>query len=136
MHTDMGFPLAVGEDCTIGHNAILHGCVIGNGSLIGMGAILLNGATIGRGCLVGAGALLTEGKVFPDGSLIVGSPARSCARSTQRRIAGLRESARHYVENWRRFAGGSGRLGIERVQKENGADPGGGSAPGAKRTGG
>ena len=72
LHTDPGFPLRIGEDCTIGHNAILHGCKIGDGSLIGMGAIVLNGATIGRGCLVGAGSLLTEGKIFADGSLIVG----------------------------------------------------------------
>src|ERR1700723_1923936 len=76
LHTDMGFPLFIGEDCTIGHNAILHGCAIGDGSLVGMGAIVLNGAKIGRGCLVGAGALLTEGKIFPDGSLIVGAPAK------------------------------------------------------------
>ena len=81
LHTDMGFPLFIGEDCTIGHNAILHGCTIGDGSLVGMGAIVLNGAKIGRGCLVGAGALLTEGKIFPDGSLIVGSPAKVIARA-------------------------------------------------------
>src|SRR5450755_1951962 len=77
LHTDMGFPLEIGEDCTIGHNAILHGCAIGAGSLVGMGAIVLNGARIGAGCLVGAGALVTEGKTFPDHSLIVGSPANA-----------------------------------------------------------
>ena len=77
LHTDMGFPLSIGEECTIGHNAILHGCAIGEGSLIGMGAIVLNGARIGRGCLVGAGALVTEGKTFDDHSLIVGSPAKA-----------------------------------------------------------
>ena len=77
LHTDMGFPLSIGEDCTIGHNAILHGCAIGEGSLIGMGAIVLNGARIGRGCLIGAGALVTEGKAFDDHSLIVGIACQS-----------------------------------------------------------
>ena len=76
LHTDMGYPLTIGPDCTIGHHAILHGCTIGENSLIGMGATLLNGAKIGRNCLVGANALLTEGKEFPDDSLIIGSPAR------------------------------------------------------------
>jgi carbonic anhydrase/acetyltransferase-like protein (isoleucine patch superfamily) len=106
LHTDMGFPLGVGEDCTIGHNAILHGCEIGEGSLIGMGAIVLNGARIGRGCLVGAGALVTEGKTFPEGSLIVGSPARVMRALDSRTIAALLASAAHYVENGRRFAAG------------------------------
>ena len=106
LHTDFGFPLVVGEDCTIGHNAILHGCTIGDGSLVGMGAIVLNGAKIGRGCLVGAGALVTEGKLFPDGSLIVGSPAKVIRTLDAGVIAGLRLSAAHYVENWRRFAAG------------------------------
>jgi carbonic anhydrase/acetyltransferase-like protein (isoleucine patch superfamily) len=106
LHTDIGFPLDIGEDCTIGHNAILHGCTVGAGSLIGMGAIVLNGARIGRGCLVGAGALLTEGKVFPDRSLIVGSPAKPIRTLNEDNIAQLRLSAPHYVENWRRFAKG------------------------------
>ncbi len=106
LHTDIGFPLEIGEDCTIGHNAILHGCVIGDGSLIGMGAIVLNGARIGRGCLVGAGALVTEGKVFPDHSLIVGSPAKPTRTLSEDNIARLKFSAAHYVENWRRFAKG------------------------------
>ncbi len=106
LHTDMGFPLEIGEDCTIGHNAVLHGCVIGDGSLIGMGAIVLNGAKIGRGCLVGAGALVTEGKVFPPGSLIMGSPARVTRPLDEALISGLRKSAAGYVANWRRFAAG------------------------------
>src|SRR5271169_592717 len=106
LHTDMGFPLFIGEHCTIGHNAILHGCAIGDGSLVGMGAIVLNGAKIGRGCLVGAGALLTEGKIFPDGSLIMGAPARVARALAANEIAQLKASAAHYVENWRRFAGG------------------------------
>ncbi len=76
LHTDPGFPIVIGDNCVVGHNVVLHGCVIGSNSLIGMGAILLNGAKIGRNCLVGAGALVTEGKEFPDNSLIVGSPAR------------------------------------------------------------
>ena len=106
LHTDIGFPLDIGEDCTIGHNAILHGCTIGAGSLIGMGAIVLNGARIGRGCLVGAGALVTEGKVFPDHCLIVGSPAKPIRTLSEDNIAQLKFSAAHYVENWRRFAKG------------------------------
>src|SRR6266540_2295826 len=77
LHTDPGFPLVIGSNCVIGHNVILHGCMIGESSLIGMGAILLNGAKIGKNCLVGAGALITEGKEFPDNSLIVGAPARA-----------------------------------------------------------
>ncbi len=104
LHTDMGFPLQIGEDCTIGHNAILHGCAIGEGSLIGMGAIVLNGALIGRGCLIGAGALVTEGKTFPDHSLIVGSPAKAIRALDEDAVQRLRLAAAHYVENWRRFA--------------------------------
>ncbi|MGA2044794.1 MAG: gamma carbonic anhydrase family protein [Roseiarcus sp.] len=106
LHTDIGFPLEIGADCTIGHNAILHGCSIGPGSLVGMGAILLNGARIGAGCLVGAGALVTEGKAFPDRSLIVGSPARAVRTLDDAAVLLLAWSAAHYVETWRRFAAG------------------------------
>ena len=106
LHTDMGFPLRIGEDCTIGHNAILHGCTIGDGALIGMGAIVLNGATIGAGSLVGAGALITEGKIFPEGSLIVGNPAKVIRALDEAQIARLKLSAAHYVQNARRFAKG------------------------------
>jgi carbonic anhydrase/acetyltransferase-like protein (isoleucine patch superfamily) len=106
MHTDAGFPLHVGADCTVGHNAILHSCHIGDGSLIGMGAIVLNGARIGRHCLVGAGALVTENKIFPDGSLIVGSPAKVVRSLDAAAIAALKSSADHYVANWRRYAAG------------------------------
>jgi len=106
MHTDIGYPLTIGEDCTIGHNAILHGCTLGDGTLIGMGAIVLNGARIGAGCLVGAGALVTENKVFPDHSLIVGSPARVQRTLDEAAVKRLKWSAAHYVQNWRRFAGG------------------------------
>lgn len=103
MHTDAGYPLRIGEGCTIGHRAMLHGCTIGDNSLIGIGAIVLNGARIGRNCLVGAGALVTEGKTFPDGSLIVGSPARVLRPLDEEGIGMLRRSADHYVENARRF---------------------------------
>jgi carbonic anhydrase/acetyltransferase-like protein (isoleucine patch superfamily) len=110
MHADPGFPLTVGEDCTIGHAAILHGCTIGDGALVGMGAVILNGARIGRGSLVGARALITEGKEFPDRSLIVGSPAKAVRTLDDAAIASLKASAAHYVENWRRFASGLERL--------------------------
>ena len=102
----MGFPLDIGENCTIGHNAILHGCSIGAGSLVGMGAIVLNGARIGAGCLVGAGTLVTEGKHFPDHCLIVGSPAREVRKLDEAAVELLRQSAAHYVANARRFAAG------------------------------
>jgi len=111
MHTDIGFPLTIGADCTIGHRAILHGCTIGEGSLIGMGATVLNGARIGASCLVGANALVTEGKEFPDGSLIVGAPAKAVRPLDPDAIAKLRLSAQHYVMNWKRFAAGLARLG-------------------------
>jgi carbonic anhydrase/acetyltransferase-like protein (isoleucine patch superfamily) len=107
LHTDMGFPLEIGEDCTIGHNVVLHGCMIGDGSLIGMGSVLLNGSRIGRGCLVGARALITEGKTFPDHSLIVGSPAKVVRTLDADAIAGLIASAAHYVERSREYLGGA-----------------------------
>ena len=106
LHTDMGSPLTIGEDCTIGHNVVLHGCTIGEGSLIGMGSIVLNRARIGRGSLVGAGALITEDKSFDDFSLIMGSPAKAIRLLEKDAVAALRFSAAHYVENWRRFAKG------------------------------
>ncbi|RVC58583.1 MAG: gamma carbonic anhydrase family protein [Mesorhizobium sp.] len=106
MHTDPGFPLTIGEGCTIGHRALLHGCTIGDNSLIGMGAIVLNGARIGKNSLVGAGALVTEGKAFPDNSLIVGSPARVVRELDDAAVARLRGSAAHYVANGKRFKAG------------------------------
>lgn len=106
MHTDMGFPLTIGEGCTIGHRAMLHGCTIGENSLIGIGAIVLNGAKIGKNSLVGAGALVTENKEFPDNSLIVGAPAKAIRVLDDQAIDGLRQSARHYVANAKRFANG------------------------------
>ena len=110
LHSDPGFPLTIGEDCTIGHSAILHGCTIGAGSLIGMGATILNGARIGKGCLVGANALITEGKEFPDHSLIVGSPARVLRPLDAEAVAKLRQSSAHYVANAKRFAKGLKRV--------------------------
>jgi carbonic anhydrase/acetyltransferase-like protein (isoleucine patch superfamily) len=106
MHTDIGFPLTVGVGCTIGHRAMLHGCTIGDNSLIGMGAIVLNGARIGRNSLVGAGALVTEGKEFPDNSLIVGAPAKAVRILDEAAVARLRASAAHYVANGQRFRAG------------------------------
>ena len=110
LHTDMGYPLEVGEDCTIGHNAILHGCSIGDGSLVGMGAVVLNGARIGCGCLIGARALVTEDKIFADHSLIVGSPAKAIRALDEAEVRALRLSAAHYVAKWRRFAVGLSRI--------------------------
>ncbi|QKC97112.1 gamma carbonic anhydrase family protein [Mesorhizobium sp. NZP2298] len=110
MHTDPGFPLTIGEGCTIGHRAMLHGCTIGDNSLIGMGAIVLNGARIGRNSLVGAGALVTEGKEFPDNSLIVGSPAKAIRVLDDAAVARLRGSAAHYVANGKRFMAGLKKL--------------------------
>jgi carbonic anhydrase/acetyltransferase-like protein (isoleucine patch superfamily) len=106
MHTDPGFPLTVGTGCTIGHRAMLHGCTVGDNSLIGMGAIVLNGAKIGRNSLVGAGALVTEGKAFPDNSLIVGAPAKAVRVLDEAAVAKLRASAAHYVANGQRFRAG------------------------------
>ena len=103
MHTDMGYPLFVGAGCTIGHKAMLHGCTIGENSLIGMGATVLNGARIGRDCLIGANALITEGKEIPDGTLVMGSPGKVVRALDADAIAGLRASALHYQQNMRRF---------------------------------
>ncbi|MDQ0509249.1 gamma carbonic anhydrase family protein [Ancylobacter amanitiformis] len=111
LHADPGFPLTIGEDCTIGHRAILHGCTIGANSLIGMGATLLNGARIGRNCLVGAGALVTEGKEFPDNSLIVGAPAKAIRTLDDAMATRIHGTAAHYVRNWRRFAEGLSKIG-------------------------
>ncbi|MBZ4022460.1 gamma carbonic anhydrase family protein [Rhodobacter sp. TJ_12] len=105
-HTDMGFPLVIGENCTIGHKAMLHGCTIGAGSLIGMGATVLNGAKIGRGCLIGAGALITEGKEIPDGSLVMGAPGKVVRQLDDAAQQKLLASAARYRANAARFAKG------------------------------
>jgi carbonic anhydrase/acetyltransferase-like protein (isoleucine patch superfamily) len=111
LHTDAGFPLTIGQDCVIGHNAILHGCTIGDESLIGMGAIVLNGAKVGRHCLVAAGSLVTEGKTFPDNSMIVGTPARIIRTVDEKAIEMIREGAHDYVQRWRRYAKSLRRIG-------------------------
>ena len=111
LHTDHEKPLSIGDNVTVGHKVMLHGCTIGDGSLIGIGAVVLNGAKIGKGCLVGAGSLVTEGKEFPDGSMIVGSPARVVKQLTPEQLGHLRLSAQHYVENARRFKTGLKKIG-------------------------
>ena len=111
LHTDPGFPLTIGRDCVIGHNVVLHGCVIGDNSLIGMGAIVLNGARIGKNCLVGAGALVTEGKEFPDNALIVGAPAKAVRETDDKARAMIARAADVYVKRWKRYAKGLKRLG-------------------------
>lgn len=103
LHVDPGVPMVIGERVTIGHQAMLHGCTIGDESLVGIQAVILNGATIGRHCLVGAGALVTEGKQFPDGSLIIGTPAKVARALTEAEIDGLRRSADSYVERSKAF---------------------------------
>ena len=103
LHTDIGYPLTIGAGVTVGHMVMLHGCTIGDGSLIGIGAIVLNGARIGRGCLIGAGALVTEGKEIPDHSMVMGSPGKVVREVTPAQAAGLAAGAAHYVENWKRF---------------------------------
>lgn len=111
LHVDEGLPLTIGADVTIGHHAIVHGCTIGDNTLIGMGATILNGARIGRNCLVGANALVTEGKEFPDNSLIVGSPARVVRTLDAEAAVRLTASATEYVRNWQRFAKGLKQIG-------------------------
>ena len=106
MHTDIGFPLTIGAGCTIGHKAMLHGCTLGENTLIGMGATVLNGARIGKNCLIGAGALITEGKEIPDGSLVMGAPGKVMRELDDTAIQGLRASALHYQQNMRRFRDG------------------------------
>jgi carbonic anhydrase/acetyltransferase-like protein (isoleucine patch superfamily) len=105
-HTDMGFPLTIGANCTVGHNVILHGCTIEDGALIGMGSIVMNGARIGRNSVVGAGAIVTEGKVFPENSLILGAPARVARTLEPAQIAEMSGAAKFYAANGPRFAKG------------------------------
>lgn len=106
LHADVGQPLFIGSNVTVGHHVMLHGCSIGDGSLIGIGAVVLNGARIGRSCIVGAGALVTEGKEFPDGCMILGSPAKVVRTLTESEKQGLLASAQHYVRNAQRFQSG------------------------------
>ncbi len=111
MHADHGLPLTIGKHVTVGHKVMLHGCTIGDESLIGIGAIVLNGARIGKNCLVGAGSLVTEGKEFPDGSMILGTPAKVVRQLTLEQIEGLRLSAQHYIDNARMFRATLKKLG-------------------------
>ena len=111
LHTDPGFPLTIGRDCVIGHNVILHGCSVGDNSLIGMGAIMLNGAKIGKNSLVGAGSVVTEGKSFPDNSLIVGAPARVIRSMDEKAAAMIRAGANVYVRRWKSYKQGLKKIG-------------------------
>ena len=106
LHTDMGHPLLIGPNCTIGHATILHGCTIGEGTLIGMGSLIMNGAKIGKGCLIAAGSLVTEGKEIPDGSMVMGRPGQVTRVLTAAEAEKLASSAAHYRDNARRFAKG------------------------------
>ena len=110
LHADIGMPLVIGEGVTVGHQVVLHGCTIGNNSLIGIGAIVLNGARIGNNCLVGAGALVTEGKEFADGTMIIGSPAKAVRMLSPEQIEGLKMSARNYMNNANRYKTGLTKL--------------------------
>lgn len=104
LHTDMGSPLTLGRGVTVGHKAMLHGCEVGDYSLIGIGAVVLNGVKIGRNCIIGANALITEGKIIPDNSLVVGQPGKIARERDPAHIAVLQMSAENYVQNWKRFA--------------------------------
>jgi carbonic anhydrase/acetyltransferase-like protein (isoleucine patch superfamily) len=110
LHVDLGMQLVIGEDVTVGHQVVLHGCTVGDCSLIGIQAIVLNGARIGRNCLVGAGSVVTEGKEFPDGSLIMGAPAKVVRPLSPEQLERMRMSAAHYVAQAQRY-----RLGLRRV---------------------
>jgi carbonic anhydrase/acetyltransferase-like protein (isoleucine patch superfamily) len=104
MHADPGFPLTVGKNVTVGHNAMLHGCTIGDGSLVGIAAVVLNGARVGKGCLIGANALVTEGMEIPDGSLVLGSPTRIKSQLSAEQQLILMHNADHYVRNAQRYS--------------------------------
>lgn len=110
LHADHGMPLVIGDNVTVGHQVMLHGCTIGDGSLVGIQAVVLNGAKIGKNCLVGAGALVTEGKEFPDGCMILGSPAKAVRQLSEAQIEGLKMSAQHYIDNARRYKTGLKKL--------------------------
>lgn len=111
LHSDMGKPLTIGENVTLGHQVMVHGCTIGDNSLIGIGAVVLNGARIGRNSIVGAGSVVTEGKEFPDNSLIIGSPAKVVRMLDDEAARKLATSAENYVANSRRFARGLKKVG-------------------------
>ena len=104
LHTDPGYPLKIGKDVTIGHLVMLHGCTIGDNSLIGIGAIILNGVKIGKNCIIGANTLVTENKVIPDNSLVVGSPGKIVRQVTDEEVKSITENAIHYQENWKKYS--------------------------------
>lgn len=104
LHVDPGFPLTVGQNVTVGHHAMLHGCTIGDGSLIGINAVVLNGAKVGKNCLIGANALVTEGMEIPDGSMVLGSPGKIRSQLSEEQRQGLAYSAEHYVRNGQRYS--------------------------------
>jgi carbonic anhydrase/acetyltransferase-like protein (isoleucine patch superfamily) len=110
LHADEGIPLTIGENVSIGHQVMLHGCTVGDGSLVGIGSVVLNHAKIGKNCLIAAGSLVTEGKEFPDGTMIMGSPAKAVRQLTPEQIALLKRIPNHYVNNAERF-----RMGLKRV---------------------
>jgi carbonic anhydrase/acetyltransferase-like protein (isoleucine patch superfamily) len=103
LHTDPGYPLKIGKDVTIGHLVMLHGCSIGNNSLIGLGAVILNGAKIGNNCIIGANALITENKVIPDNSLVLGSPGKIVRQVSNEEAKLITENAIHYQDNWKKY---------------------------------
>jgi len=103
LHTDIGFPLTLGRDVTIGHKVMLHGCTVGDNSLVGINSVILNGAVIGKNCIIGANALVAEGKVIPDGSLVLGSPGKVVREVSPEQIRFNTLSAQHYVANWQRY---------------------------------
>jgi len=111
LHSDAGVPLTIGAGVTVGHMVMLHGCTIGDNTLIGIGSIILNGARIGKNCLIGANSLITEGKEIPDGSMVMGAPGKVVRELTDQQKQMITGSAHHYVENWRRYAGGLRRIG-------------------------
>jgi len=111
LHTDPGFPLTIGRGCVIGHNVVLHGCTVGDGSLVGMGAILLNGVRIGTNSIVGAGAVVTEGKTFPNNSLVVGAPARVMRTLDEKAAETIANGADVYVQRWRHYADALKKIG-------------------------
>lgn len=103
LHTDLGSPLTIGDNVTVGHMVMLHGCTIGDNSLVGIGSIILNGAKIGKNCLIGANCLITEGKEIPDHSLVMGAPGKVVREVSETQVAMLKAGALHYVENWKRY---------------------------------
>src|SRR6478752_7392437 len=110
-HTDLGFPMTIGKNCTVGHNVILHGCTLEDGALVGMGSIVMNGARIGRGSIVGAGSVITEGKEYPEHSLIIGSPARVVRTLSPEQVTAMGSAAKFYAINGPRFKNGLKKIG-------------------------